>query len=637
MGEPSTRRETVVRAGPGDASRLDTWLGVAVAVLPLALAIVRATAGAQWRGDIASVRDEGLVAVGLGGSVSTALAQLTSLLPLGTRAFRSALGAAFVLGLAAHLVWRIGRRFLHEALSNARGRDPGALPAWVSSLLAAVAAAGATLAPSWQAEATVGGGAMVAAALGAACLHQCVELVAASASTFTPESGARWLRLAALLGALLAENLPAGLAIGVACTVGFAVARRRPASGLRWPIAIVAVGATALLLAPSLVRPLGPRSWSELGQVLTATGLGSLDRGGARALPGLFAWARELGWIALGVAAFGLVSGALRRYGRPIVGALVTIVVADLFYPAGGSPAASADPLAATRLLALAALSVVSALAMAELVRFLLGLRVPLARAAAVLVVVFQITIVAVSSEEAGFVSSRQGLVATEEWTDAALGDLPPRSAVLVDEPAMAWRLWAARLCRGERPDVAIVPTPLLRRGFATGELVRAEPAISLLLRDLALGGPASEYALSLLADARPLYVELGDQWDDRLVAHVSPSGAWLRFAPEVLGTSDRKDLAPGAFAPTGRLVSSLDSGPARDGVTAAIVADALRRRAAALSLLALRDAAGDVLEQLGSVSPRDAFVEAARLRLGYAAHSHARGPVELRDLLRYE
>lgn len=62
-------------------------------------------------------------------------------------------------------------------------------------------------------------------------------------------------------------------------------------------------------------------------------------------------------------------------------------------------------------------------------------------------------TLVALTSEEAGYAAAhRSEQFAAETWADEALVRLPPRSAVLVRSPAIAWRLWASRLLRGGAP-----------------------------------------------------------------------------------------------------------------------------------------------------------------------------------------
>src|SRR5262249_46145591 len=161
------------------------------------------------------------------------------------------------------------------------------------------------------------------------------------------------------------------------------------------------------------------------------------------------------------------------------------------------------DPFAPLRCLALAAIAVGSAFGVHEITLLLRRVRVPLAKPAGVLVVMFHVTLIALTSEEAAVAADRDAQVAAEGWAAEGYGARPLRSAVLVRSPAIAWRLWAARIVRGERPDALVVPAPLLGRGRVTEALLSNERATSLLLRDMALTGSPTEHALSTLADAR--------------------------------------------------------------------------------------------------------------------------------------
>lgn len=314
---------------------------------------------------------------------------------------------------------------------------------------------------------------------------------------------------------------------------------------------------------------------------------------------------------------------------------LLALVAVDLLYPMAAAGGLSADPLAALRVLALGALSVCSVLGVGALVSFLVDLRVPMGRPAAVLTVVFHLTLVAVTCEEAGFATDRSEHVAAEAWTDEALGALPPRAAVLVHSPELAWRLWTARLCEGRRPDVLVVPAPLLHHSRVMGSLLPAEPSLAPLLRDFALTGQATEFAMSVLADARPLHVELHSEWGPRMLSHLYVDGAWLRYTPQGLGVSDRKPQRQQVLSRSSPIVHGITSGQARDGATAFVVARTLKEHASVLSLLRMRPEARDAIDRIEQIESSDPFVIGARLRLAYADEAHKK-PVELRDLLRF-
>ncbi|MEZ4439098.1 MAG: hypothetical protein R3B72_08415 [Polyangiaceae bacterium] len=621
------------------------WLTVSIAAVTT---ISRLSGGVQWRSDLPAVRDQGLVAVEAGGSASTMLSQALGLLPLGSMAFRQALGSALAVAVAAYLTFRIAQRLL---------RQRRALQPWIASLLAAIAAVMAALSPAWQREGTVGGGASVALALGLGALHLALDLGARP--RLAPGFARTWLILAGLLGLTFAENVPAGLAASIAVAAVVLTAGRAPTASLVLRIAPVAVLVTAIASAGLLLRPLSPGSWGDIGRALSAASLDALDSHVGRKAT-LLSWLDEVGVMVLVLAAIGIgrslfagVASVLRRSAvkealrdpsraagadalRAAAGGLIALLVVDLVYPSVAVSGLLPEPLAALRCLAWASFSIAAAVGVAELLLFLRGLRIPMARTAAVLTVAFHVTLVAVTSEDAAFAADRTDHVAAEEWTDEALARLPAHAAILVHSPELAWRLWAAQMLQGQRPDVLVVPVPMLRHGHVTNHLLPSEPAVAQLLRDLALTGEASEYGLSLLADARPLMVELDPRWDERIVSHVTVEGAWLRYAPQVLGRSDRK-LAGHLLVGEGRIPSTIETAVAADTSSALVVAKTLKEHVATLSLLGMNETSRPWIDGVERMSPEDPFVVGARLRLAHAERRRRMGRrVELRDLLAF-
>ncbi|HHH28723.1 MAG TPA: hypothetical protein ENK57_10320 [Polyangiaceae bacterium] len=596
------------------------WL---VATLPVAITIWRLSGGAQWRGDLPAVRDQGLVAIHFGGTVSTAAVQLLGLLPLGSMPFRAALAAALALGVAAVLVHRIARTLLARVVT---------LSAPLAAVLAAIAALMAALSPAWQREATVAGGATIALMLVLLAIDQALTI--AELPALAPAATRRWLVLAATVGLTTAESVPAGLAAATAASALTATAGRLPRLRLvPWAIGlsllVVAIGSAGLLL-----RPLSPGSWSDVGRALSMASLETLQVDAVRKTT-LLAWLDEVGALTLALAAIGLVRGAFRERTRAIVAALVAVLLCDLVYPSSAATALLPEPLAALRCASMMVFATGASAGVAEIVTFLMSLAIPMARPAAVLTVAFHVTLAAVTSEDAAFAADRSDHVAAEEWTDEALERLPRDAALLVHAPELAWRLWAAQMIRGQRPDVLVIPVPMLRHGRVTSNLLPSEPAVAQLLRDLALTGQASEYGLSLLADARPLLVELDPRWDRRIVTHLTIEGPWLRYEPQVLGRSDRKIAAH--VLVSGRVLAGIREAVAEDRPSATVVAKTLKEHVATLSLLGMGDTARPWLDGVEKLDPKDPFVVPARLRIAYAVdHRRSRRSVELRDLLAF-
>jgi hypothetical protein len=598
---------------PRAASWLDSALGAVVAALPFVVAMSRATASGQWRADASAIRDLGFVAVGLGGGVSTVVTQALTLLPLGPRSLRAALGSALALGLAAWLVYRLALRAARALRAGAR------LPA----ALAAMAALTAALSPTWQREATLGGGAMLATSLGLGALAVALACVDRRASQLARGASLTWIGLGALLGAVFAESPPVALVASLALAAIFAAERLSASGGPRGPLVLwptrrvvawsllACLATAALFLAPLALRPQAPRGWVELGRALVIGGLSGLAEA-EPTMSALAVWQREVGLLSLGVAGLGAASALWARVGRRHVAPWLVFVLLDQLASSTGIP----SPL---RPLALSAIAVMSALGVHALVVALLRTRLPFMRPAAALVVAFHLMFVALTSEDAAAAADRAEQHAAEEWTDQALGLLEPRSAIFVRSPALALRLRSARVTRGERPDVLVVPAPLLGQNGVARDLAETEPASASLLRDFALTGEPSELALSTLADQRALHVETGEAWSKRLASHLTVDGLWLEYAPEPLGASDRKQTAA-KLAPIRRVLGAVSASAAPDEPTQRILVETLTAQASVLALLGEREVAETLVQRVADLSKNDSFLQDGWLHAAFAA-----------------
>ncbi|HMY15027.1 MAG TPA: hypothetical protein PKA58_01800 [Polyangium sp.] len=597
----------VTEPGSADESEL-AWheraLRLLAVALPAGLALTRAAGGAQWRDDLPALRDLGLLAVGAAGGASTIITQTLSLLPLGPRTFRAALGSVFMLAVASLLLFGFVRRLLRiQGTSRS-----------LASLLATLATLMATLSPSWQREATVGGGAMIA--IGLALMTTMFGLQ--NIVTREREPGfAEAISFGGLLGATLAESPPAAAAALLAVMSGFFAERtvhisKRsktppwvPSSRFLGAGFVSATVVASLLLVPFFVRPFAPRAFADVGRALSTTDLTGFDVAGPR-LTSLAAWIREVGLVSLGIAVVGAATSFQSPRSRKFIAPLLAFVLLDTLMPARAFGALYIDVLTPLRALAVLAIAASSALGVALVTRKLFDLRLPMAKSGAVLIVAFHVTLVALSSEEAGYVADRSKQMAAEEWTDSAIGNLEPSAAVLVRSPAMAFRLWAARVLRGERPDVLIVPERLLHRGRVAFSLLAAEPEVEPLLRDYAIAGEPTEYALSRLADVRPLHVEFDRSWSKRLVSHMTVDGCWLEYAPQPLGPSDRKMSTTASLAPIKRVMDAIAVPLVPDAATAGVLSGSLRDQSTVLSLLGEHDAAQTYLDEVGHLSSTD-------------------------------
>ncbi|MCC6216733.1 MAG: hypothetical protein IT376_17870 [Polyangiaceae bacterium] len=581
------------------------WLdsvGAATALaVPLLVTLGRATPGAQWAGDLALVRSLGLVPVGADGSLSLALGAVASLLPLGGRVLRVALPAAIAVGLAGLLTYRLARRALAAAGTTPRLTPPLAL---AGALLA-------VLASPWQLHGTIAGGATIAAAL---CL------LAIDLGPVRGSDARLWGAQGALLAAAALESRAAGVAVLLALAArGVALGSAPTRRELGW-LAAGSAATALLLLAPAWLRPLSGRAFVDLGVDLADV---RLERDGPSPASALGLWVGDVGIVSLALAAAGAAIGLFHRASRPAILPLTLLVSFDAVSPAVRGGLLIHDPFAAPRLLALAALGVLAAAGVHRAVLALLRVRVPLAQPASVLLVVFTFTLVLVTAEDASYAADRREQRGADAFTEEALGGAPPRAIILVRSEPLAWRLWAARAAHGARPDVVVVPVPLLHRGSVARRLVEAEPLLAPLIRDYAVQGRTTEHALSSLADARPLLVERDPDLDPRLVDHLVPHGAWLELRAHALGRSDRTTSLAGVRATWRRAVAAVRHPRHRDRATEHVIASRLRDQIVTLVELGDRESGRALLDELRLLDPSHPAVE--ELERGSFG---ARGPV---------
>lgn len=600
----------------GPPRRLDPVCAALAFFVPFCLAVAHAGSTSQWRDDLPLLRGLGLAAVGWSHAVSSVVIGLCELLPLGSRVFRGALSAAAALGGAGLAVYCLCGNLL-----RANARAPRLTP-----LVSLVTALSATLLASGQREATAAGGGSVAVLLALSAL-----LLAATQEW--PDAQ-RALAVGAMLGATLAENGAAGLCLAVALLGRWLVERRPPPPRFaRW-FAAGALGTAAALVAPAYVRPFAARVFLDLGRAASDFGRAELD-GSPAGVAGVSSWLREVGPVALVLSACGAVVGGARARLRPAATELALLVTADALL--SRLPGLSrlcglpADMLGACHLLAICALGVGAGLAVHTAAALLLSAPIKTARGAAVFIVMFHLTIAATSAEEASFSVDSARSRGAELFTDEALERLPHRAAVLLRSQPLARRLWVDRLLEGARPDVLLIAAPLLGDGRAARRLLREEPAAQALLRDISLEGRAGEQALTLLADARPLEMELEPSYNRRLISHMVADHLWLRFFPQPLGASDRRSAFVGLRTRLGELAQRSGVDLDIDAITAAALRARIRDHATAAAALGDREDASTLLGELEKTVGGDMFVVELTKRLG-ASKS---GPVDTKGLLR--
>lgn len=582
--------------------------------VPLVVTLLRSAETSDFRDDIPAVTGLGLVPLGTEGWLSLVGSQASSLLPLGGRWLRAASLGAVAVAIASALLYTRTRRLL-----DASERTP-----YLSPPLALAAALTATLSPTFQLEGTVIGGAAVATAAALAALSATLRLPSADHRTS--------FGVGVLLGLTAIESHMAALAV-LAGIVAHGLVRRQRVEGRAF--ALFGAGAFSVCLFPITglaLRALAPGAWLDLGFGLRESSLFAADTSALR-VTAFSAWLADVGVIPFGLAVGGLAIALLRHPTRAAAAVLFALLLVDLAFPASRIGVLTQDPFGTTRLLAVSALAVGAALGVHAAALALYRARVPFATPAAVLLVVFDFTLVFVGAEASAAATERRASVAQEIWTDEALASLPPRGILLARSEAIAFRLWAAQLVRGERPDVVVVPRTLLERGGLRRRLLESEPALAPLLRDIALGGRPGEYALTTLADARPLFVELDQTFEPRLNEHIVPQSFFLRFRPHPVGRSDRSAALARAENRLGRVSAAVEPGDGADpaAATRSVLLSTLRQRAIFLAARGDHETAAATVSAIRRLAPQDEV--AARLTAELA--KRRAGKLDLTALVR--
>jgi hypothetical protein len=599
-----------------ESTESPSWLyrigQVASAAIPFVIAALRTSSTPQWRDDGTMVHAMDIMVAPGKGAVSTLLMQLMVVFPIGNLHFRHAMLSACSLGVVGYLlfVW------VHRLLK----RD-SSFPI-LTPFLALTASLTATLAPTLHNEATVGGGSLVAVGLMLSTLL--------SSEHTTEQEHQPWYWLGTGLCLCFAESIAAGILLTLVLLVQFLLYGTKPRKA---PMILFAVGVGMValpLVGATILRPMSGHLWLEAGRQLSWTHLVPVDVASLR-IRGISSWLQTIGIIAFSFAALGLVLAIVKRECRALGSALLLFVLADLIAPVTNAGVLTPSFLAPWRVVAVCGVSASAALGVQYLCRSLLRSRLPFAKQATVMLVVFHLSLGAVASEQSAFESNHSKFLGAQSWTDEALDTLPPNSLVLVRSSAIALRLWSARTVYGQRPDIVIVPLPMLSQGNVAASLLYQEKALTALMRDLSAQGAPGEFALSAVADIHPFYLELDPAWDVSLSRHTMPNHLWLRYASEPLGHSDRKLGLQEDTPSWNRIVNASKKIEFTDVATLQILSEHARQQVISAALSGDRQAATLGLERIEKLATDQVFVDEMRAILD----RKQRGSIDLRRALR--
>ncbi len=541
-------------------------------LLPLAFALGRVDGSERWDQDTGVVRALELVQTGGEGVLSASLGAALSLLPLGTNLMRLSLLGALAVAAAGSVTFWAAYRLLAGAAAR--------------SLLALCAALVAALATSWQSSALSVGGPAVGAVV---ALGFAVNLSRRGWEQQTRS----WVGYGAVLGLLLLESRFVGICSLVALGAHLACRFELPAPRDLLAGAATLAAVWVLGLLPSLL---------ESGATGLIFGLDiPLPNGGAEPLSAF----DELGVYLLCLALIGAWTAAQIPKQRELVVPLLTWVAVGI------SARNGAAHLVATS--ALGALSSVGLMAGLSLIR---RARVPLSRPLVQVLGLFHLCALLLLVEGAQQQAEQRTLSATRQWSSQAFERLPARSMLLVSSPEASLRLWSARVTSGIRPDVVLVPSSMLSQGSWARQLLALEPKLASLIRDVATQGSPGEFALSELADARPLRVEVDQGWDRRLLRHLTGDGLWFRFAPHATGRTDRVHAQAGVRKAMRRVFNAAQTSRGRDTRTLERLQHDMFRQAAVSVVLGDRDNAERMLISLTRIGTSGLQLDALRQAL---------------------
>lgn len=133
---------------------------------------------------------------------------------------------------------------------------------------------------------------------------------------------------------------------------------------------------------------------------------------------------------------------------------------------------------------------------------------------------------------------------ATDTFDTLRYRDLPPRALVISYYPQTVFRHWSVDAIEHTRPDVTLVPMPFLGYPGMVDTLAERSPELVPLLRGIMLDGAIRQPDLQSLAGDRPVFVELDPRVPDSVLETVVPSG--LFYSVEAGGVTD-VDVREGA------------------------------------------------------------------------------------------
>jgi hypothetical protein len=138
--------------------------------------------------------------------------------------------------------------------------------------------------------------------------------------------------------------------------------------------------------------------------------------------------------------------------------------------------------------------------------------------------------------------SSLASFADTDVFDDGLRRSLPPGAVVLAHNPQTIFRFWGGEAEELNRPDVTLIPLPLLTYPKLVDRLVVDEPELKPLLRDYVLDGALRATDLQSLATLRPVYVEMDVRVHPDMMELLVPDQLYHRVLTSNAAPADEVD-----------------------------------------------------------------------------------------------
>ncbi|MGB5697750.1 MAG: DUF2723 domain-containing protein [Polyangiales bacterium] len=134
--------------------------------------------------------------------------------------------------------------------------------------------------------------------------------------------------------------------------------------------------------------------------------------------------------------------------------------------------------------------------------------------------------------------SNLDEFVDTDVFDDGLRRALPPRAIIFAHNPQTIFRYWGGEAEELNRPDVTMIPLPLLTYPKLVDRFVKNEPELKPILRSYVLDGRLSNAELQSLATLRPVYVEMDVRVRREMMELLIPEELYYRVL-----TADTTDI----------------------------------------------------------------------------------------------